>query len=287
MKKIFLILSVSVFLISCTKKNDLTIKSGQVQKNLPSFEYLFNYLNNNDIEGTFMVVSSTPLGFDDFTKISHPININGGFYSSKGSMVRKAGGVAKFENISISCNQDPSYNKDLTYDEGNSLFGKMLKISLIKPSELSNVVSDPAQYQSGYVPALFTCSNIFQDASYGSNGSYISGTKINTGYQFTWNIDTANQKGVFFYFEYDPSDPANNLVKANYPTKSSNAVLVDDNGAYSVAADMFTDIPLNSRINVYMGRANFAHLTDSAGNTTDIQFTAISYKYGSLFYGNQ
>lgn len=288
MKKINLFIIILGILSSCSKNSDLPFKKGIVQKNLPSFESLFNYLNNSNVSGRFLLQSNTSLGMSDISKIPTPININGGFFASNSSTERKAGGEAKFENIAISCTQDPSYHKEISYDEGKLLFGKKISVSLIKPESVAQgVVSNPATYQTNYIPQIFNCSNVFQENIAGSDGAYISGTKIAPGYQFTWNVDSENQKGVFIFFEYDPNDPINNLVKSNFPKKASNGILVDDIGSYTLTQEMFADIPLNAKLNVYMGRGNFQYLANSDGTASDVQFTAISYKYGNLYYGNQ
>ncbi len=289
MNKIISLLAVIMLIMSCSKKSNTTsIQKGEVQNGIPSFQSLLSFLNNTDVNGTFILQNNTLLGQTDFSKITTPININGTFFASKVSKQTKAGGEVKFGKIAFNC-QNNSYNKDISFAEGKDLFGKTIEVSLTMPTldnpsnNLTSALLPPMVYQSNYVPQLFICTTPIETNVHDASGNYISGTKIYPGSQLSWDIDPKNEKGVFIFFEYSPNDPANQQLTSSFGNRAANGVLVEDNGYYILPADMFTDIPLNAKIDVYIGRGNFQYF-ENADNNDEVQFTSLTYQYGHLWY---
>ena len=252
-KYITVIVVLATTILACKKNAASDIEKNVVVKNLPTFESLYK-LETATTSGKFMVSAYMPLGATDLST-SCEITISGVFLN-KATQKPEIGQDNYFNNVKVEC--APSnwgYGKQLNWDNGKELFGSQLNLKFKRGAPNSNnaVGGDTVlNLNGGYSPEAFICSNSFPESSMFSNGTYRSGTRLKPTYTFNWNKDTLNQNGVFIYLEYDPNDPNNaSFVSAN-PERISNAIIVDDNGSYTLSSDLFTDLPLNSRLRIYI-----------------------------------
>lgn len=281
MKKITVISFLLFSIIGCKKSLQLEIEKNVVQHNIPSFESLINFTDDSNVSGKFMIATSSPLREKNATNLK--IHINGAFIN-KNTKSAESGSTNSFNGIEINCNQtDYSYDKILNWEVGKILFGKNLKMILRKNS--SNFIADTVvNFNGGYIPEIFICSNNFQDGVTNQNSQYVNGDKLRPTYVFNWNADSLNRNGVFIYVEYNPKFYGNEAFLNTNPNRVSNAIFVDDNGSYKLTSELFDDIPLNSVVEVYIGRGNFGYITTENGTLSDMQITALSYQYNQFFY---
>jgi hypothetical protein len=283
---VYLIIAVSI--LSCKKNGESQIEKNIVQKDLPSFETLFNFFTSEKTSGKFSVNTSTSLGATDLDKFFQ-VNINGVFLDKETQQPQR-GQSSFFNNIEVEARSEVTYNKDLNWEIGKNLFGTELKLKLSRaayalpsPGGVPDTVSN---FNGGYSPKVFVCTNSFPDNAVDGSFNYVSGTKLKPAYKFDWNKDTLNKNGVFVYIEYDPKDPSNAQFLSAYPTRISNAIIVNDIGTYTLASDLFTGFPLNSRLRVYIGRGNFQFIVQTDGTKTDMQLSVLTYQHGEFFYKN-
>ncbi len=287
-KNITIIIASLVILMSCKKNGDSQqFEKNVVKKDLPSFASLFSYATDNNTSGKFMITTSSVLGNTDLNKFFE-ININGAFLN-KSNQQNEAGQTNYFNSIKVEPNemkpgQVHGYYKNFNWSEAGELFGTNLNLKLQRGATASFGGDTVVNYNGGYSPKVFICTNNFMENGMASDGEYFSGSKLNPTFTFNWNKDSLNQNGVFVYLEYDPDDFGNQTIKNSFPTRQANGVMVEDNGTYTLTSEMFVDIPLNSRLNVYIGRGNFEYIRQLDGTVTDMQMTVLTYQNGGLFY---
>jgi hypothetical protein len=232
-----------------------------------------------------MITGTTPFGVNKETLGTFlSININGVFLE-KASQRPEVGGKNIFNGIEINPKADFGYYKDLNFEEGKILFGKNLKLTLNRGARRITEGGDTvANFNGNYVPNIFYSTNNFSDRVVDENSLYTSGVTLKPNYTFSWNEDPNNNNGVFVYIEYDPKDPSNESFANAYPVHLSNAIIVEDNGTYTLSSELFDDFPVNSRLRVYMGRGNYGFITALDGSTSNMTMTALSYQFGEFFY---
>lgn len=289
-KYIIILIAVLTNLSSCKKNTEFQgIEKNVVKKNLPSFESLFNYASANNTSGKFMLTTNSHLGSKDLNKF-FVVNINGAFLN-KSTQQNEAGQANSFNNITVEPNQPLpeqvyGYYKNFNWADAGNLFGTKLNLRLHRGSAPSFAGDTAVNYNGGYSPRVFVCSNNFLENATTTDGDYVNGTRMNPTFTFNWNKDSLNQNGVFVYVEYDPGNLGNADFQLTHPNREANAVMVDDNGTYTLTSELFVDIPLNARLNVYIGRGNFEYIKQVDGTLTDMQLTVLTYQYGEFFYKN-
>jgi hypothetical protein len=276
---------VIISILSCKKNGESQIEKNVVQKNLPSFEKLYSFINNQQSSGKFMINATSPLGWKDVNTVG--VTVSGAFIN-KATQKADAGQTNFFNGLKVEPQIDKGYNGNFNWQDGNVLFGSELKLKLTRGTAAATATAPGgeivANFKGGYSPQVFMCSNSFPDNVSDMSGNYISGLKLKPTYKFDWNKDSLNKNGVFVYIEYDPKDPSNEKFLRANPSRISNAIIVDDIGTYTLASDLFTDFPLNCRLRVYIGRGNFQYIAQPDGTTTDMQITTLSYQHGEFFY---
>ncbi len=288
MKNIILIVALFSALVSCNKnKNTEQFEKNIVRKNLPTFASLYEYATDNNTSGKFLLTTNTGLGNTDL-ETSFEVHINGAFLE-KGSQQNTEGQTNYFNNIKVEPNvmrpgEVFGYDKHFKWSEAGKLFGTQLSLKLHRGAAASLVGDTAINYNGGYSPKVFVCSNNFAEALTSTSGLYVKGTTVKPSYTFTWNKDSLNQNGVFVYVEYDPNGLGNETLKTSYPNREANGVIVDDNGAYTLTSELFADIPLNARVSIRIGRGNYSYMTQADGTVTDMQMTVLTYQAGEFFY---
>ncbi len=286
MKYIILSFAVCSLAISCNKNSE-KFEKNVVRKNLPTFESLYKFVTDNNTSGNFMLETNTGLGNKDLNTY-FTVHLSGAFIE-KNTRQNSIGQTNYFNEIKIEPNiMKPGevycYDKNLQWNEGGRLFGTQLNLKLHK-GEANSAAGDTAvDYNGGYSPQVFVCSNNFAEAETTTDFHYIKGTTLKPTFTFTWNKDTLNQNGVFVYLEYDPNGYGNESLKASYPNKEASAIIVDDNGSYTLTNELFEDVPLNARMSVRIGRGNFSYIKQTDGSVTDMQMTVLTYQSGEFFY---
>jgi len=280
MKQYAIILA--IFLFPCNKEN-VRIEKNVVKKNLPSLESLLKFNSDKNGSGGFLINFSSAVGAKDISELT--VNVNGA-YLNKQSQAKELGGTNYFNGLALECSKDGNsyYNGDYALAKGAVLFGKNLNLGLNKSYSPNTVGDSVYNYNGGYVPEIFLVSNNIERTVTNANAEYISGTTLQAGFRFNWNMDTLNNNGVFIYLEYNPNTIGNESFKTRFPDQKANGVLVDDNGSYRLTSDLFDDLPLNALITIHIGRGNFQYISKTDGTVTDMQITAISYQYDNMFY---
>lgn len=280
--KLIISCAISLAIVSCKKNSASDIEMNVIQKNLPSIESMYSFFTNQNTSGKFLIETNTSIGNNSLE--IKTIHLNGAFIN-KNTQEREFGQTNSFDNIELSPTADGGYDKNISWNEGKNLFGKNLSLILRKGSaNLVGTADTVINFNGGYVPKLFACTNYFQDGVSDQNMHYVSGTKMRPAFTFNWDKDTLNKNGVFVFIEYDPSTYGNESLSIANPNKASNAILVPDNGSYTLTSDMFEDVPLNARINVQIGRGNFGFIKNTDGTVTDMQMVALTYQQSSFYY---
>lgn len=288
MKKYIIISILISSIISCKKNGDTTqFEKNIVHNNLPTFASLYKYATDNNTSGKFMLTTNTALGNTDLNKFFE-ININGAFLE-KSSQQNEAGQTNYFNNIKVDPNemkpgQVQGYYKLFSWNEAGELFGTEINLKLHRGAAPTLVGDTAINYNGGYSPKVFVCSNNFMENVITNSGEYVRGTKLMPSFTFKWNKDSLNLNGVFVYVEYDPNGIGNEILKTSYPNRAANGVMVDDNGIYTLTSELFVDIPLNARLSVRIGRGNFSYIKQLDGRVTDMQMSVLTYQYGEFFY---
>lgn len=284
MKNIILLhIAIIITLFSCKKNGDFYVQKNKVFTNLPSLGKIFGFINDQHTSGKFMINVTSPLGKTD--KKYFDVDISGGFLN-KETQQREAGQFVSINGLIIPHNRDNiSFSKTFDWNTGKAVLGTKISMQMVKTGFGSFTNSDTIKnLYGGYSPEVFVCTNNFSDNVMTDSSRYYSGTKLKPSFTFTWIPDSLNRNGVFVYLEYDPTNPANDLFKDTYPSKVANGIIVDDNGSYTLPADMFTNMPLNSRLSIYMGRGISRWILNGNGTPTDMQISSLTYQYDNLFY---
>ena len=288
MKNILLAIALLSGFISCKKnQSGEQFEKNIVRKNLPTFEALYKYATDNKTSGKFLLTTNTGLGNKDLETFFE-VHINGGFLE-KNSQQNEAGQNSFFNGIQVEPNimvpgEVHGYDKHFKWSEAGRLFGTQLRLKLHRGATPSLVGDTAIDYNGGYSPKVFVCSNNFEEGLMTTQGQYVRGTTVKPSYTFTWNQDSLNLNGVFVYVEYDPNGIGNENLKANYPNREANGLIVDDNGSITLTSEMFADIPLDARVGVRIGRGNFSYIKQVNGTVTDMQMSVLTYQSGEFFY---
>jgi hypothetical protein len=288
MKNIILIIALFIGLVSCNKnKNTEQFEKNIVRNELPSFESLYKFATDKNTSGNFLIATNTGLGNTDLETYSD-VQINGTFLE-KNSQQNEAGQTSFFNGIGVEPNvmkpgEVYGYNRNFKWSDAGKLFGTQLSLKLHRGAAASFAGDTAIDYNGGYSPKVFVCSNNFEEGLTTTTGQYVRGTKVKPSFTFTWNKDSLNLNGVFVYVEYDPNGLGNETLKTSYPNREANGVMVDDNGSYTLTSELFADIPLNARLSFRLGRGNFSYIKQLDGSTTDMQMSVLTYQSGEFFY---
>lgn len=279
----YVISAVIIFsFFSCNKDKIIELKKGVVNTGIPSIESLQAFLGSHNTGGRFVVLQNSRFGDKDQPLVT--TIVNGAF---KNGLTFLKGEKSKFEDIFVEC--DPAINtyyKDVSDSAVDKFFGKRISIQLERKGESGRASQDYIiNTETGYNPQSLICTNEHGNLVYNYDWTILSGTPISSGSYLTWNMDEKNTKGVFVFIEYDPLEYANKSMKdAGFNKRQGNFVMVDDIGSYKLTDELFTDIPANAQIEVYIGRGNFEYLRDTQNNLTDIQFASLTFQTACFQY---
>jgi hypothetical protein len=260
---------------SCKKA---AVVMNEVQHKAKSLED-FLALTTKDNRGRISITESS--GFKRALTTGPQIVISGGL-NEKNSDQKRPGGDAKFSTVSISPSSDFRYFKQLTVSSGDeNLFGKRVSIEIKgAPNAARTGMSEPTIFGSIETPQIMVVSNEYQPTVYGLNMEFIQANDLSTGSTINWNANTSNDKGVFFFVEYEPTDPTNATFSTAYPDHVANGVVVADNGSYQITEELLDGIPAGAKVKLYIGRGNYTYLMDADNTLSEVQVYSLTYQYG-------
>lgn len=90
-----------------------------------------------------------------------------------------------------------------------------------------------------------------------------------------WNQDNQNTNKVFIYIEYKRYNHTNDSTMTD--DEIDYAIMVPDNGSYTIDSDIIDDFPVNGEIAIYVGRGNQDIFVN---NSKDFRILAYTYYHG-------
>lgn len=90
-----------------------------------------------------------------------------------------------------------------------------------------------------------------------------------------WNQDNQNTNKVFIYIEYKRYNHTNDSTMTD--DEIDYAIMVPDNGSYTIDSDIIDDFPVNGEIAIYVGRGNQDIFVN---NSKDYRILAYTYYHG-------
>lgn len=273
MKKLFCILSASLFLVSACQKNKLSeITRNKVFHKTLSFEEIMK-INNIPSDGVFGIQEFS--GIAGGTFLPHAISISGGFIDRGTNSPKAVNGEVSFHGIELQKSPDyKTYFANISpVDQINNLFGRKIAFSINYPLLRNNTLIE----DSFYVPIQIRLDFPGFIPFGASADSILDASELKSGQIIQWNKDTANHLGVLLFVEYFPDDAGNgNLKNSGYNQHTSNGILVDDVGKFTLTQELFQDVPIGARIRVSIARGGFLLATDPTSAVTEFKLYAYS-----------
>jgi hypothetical protein len=227
-------------------KKDITPDTASVKDKLKSY---FNAQDQLDNNGS-LFISSYRNNFGSNTAAIYQIN---GSLFDKGNN-RIAMGDLKINESIFNATAQGFYNT--TAEKENSiktLFGSKLNFQGFKNSNgLSTRDVDLVFQGSITLP---------QEMIVSSPVATAASAALNRNQVIRWNGDSNNPKNVIIGVEFDPRD---NPQFSGY-SRTGHFIEVPDNGYYQLNSSLFSDIPNNAPITVFVARGNYTKVYSTNG----------------------
>jgi hypothetical protein len=245
MKNIFISVLLLTAFASC-KKEDST----DVVKGLPNMGDFLG-LTNAKKNGGINLSSQKAFDISSNTGQRGLVLVNGKFWND--NLVTQNYGVLSIDSFTLVPGSDGRYQSDFSNKADlKGLFGKTVTFQVDKGDAERTVV-----LQSGfYVPVDIIVSSPIKTAQ---NQVLQQSTLI------TWNQDAQNTKGVYILIEFDPEDEENAAFNNGIRTYRYNLIQTDDDGAFALSPNDFSDMPAGATISLWIGRSNYEMIDGADG----------------------
>lgn len=247
MKNIFLISILILIAFSSCRKEDAT----KVINGLPRMEEALVALKG-DKNGAIRISAQKTFDMQSVSGQKNLWEVWGKFWSDDNvtqkygdlsidsfMLAPKISGVYQSEAMLNNPDLGPLFGKtvDFTVNRGDMERTVLLQSSLYVPADIT--VSAPVKTTANQVLARTTT--------------------------VTWNPDVNNTKGIYILIEFDPEDDDNAAFNNGVRTYQYNLIQTNDDGAFTLSANDFSDMPAGAKVMLWVGRGNYNMIDGAEG----------------------
>jgi hypothetical protein len=244
-KIFFIVIIFFVTLSSC--KKDLASDTVSVKDTLKSY---FNAKDQLDNNGS-LFISSYRINFGSDAAAIY--QINGSLFDKDKSRITM--GDLKINDLIVKATAQGFYNTNINnMNSIKALFGNNLNFQGFRSNNglSSRDVDLVFQGSMTLPPDMIVSSPVATAAS----------STLNRNQVIRWNGDPNNPKNVIIAIEFDPRESKS---FAGY-SRTAHFVEVPDNGYYQLNSSLFSDIPNDAPVTVFVARGNYTKVTRTNGS---------------------